>query len=372
MQVRSSNTHFTLLCVHLAFISPTADRRDDGKPVLPFNECAAKSLSVSKMNMCAIQWIKPFVHSVFILERLSDEDVRKIVTQAVERMSETDASVGPSHFALPTPSPNDLHVDDDAASDVASSQPDIEEPLTHPTLTQDSTVSAGQLHAPEPHVDFPDYPQLTSKVLSSIVALSCGDARTALSLLELVLAAPTSSDGTKLLAALRRSVATAYDRTGESHYDMISALHKCVRGSQGSAALYWLARMLTAGEDPLYVARRMIVCASEDIGLADNHALPLVCHTFQHLLIHLELTSTLLGDGDVPGMPGHRHAGVPHQPRTSRLVPLRGTQVDALIRSLQACGGSGQPRPVNSCSAPGPQCTDETDEGTGICTWLQV
>ncbi|KAJ3522363.1 hypothetical protein NM688_g8884 [Phlebia brevispora] len=62
---------------------------------------------------------------------------------------------------------------------------------------------------------------------------------------------------------------------------MISALHKCVRGSQGSAALYWLARMLTAGEDPLYICRRMVVCASEDIGLADNHALPLAVATYQ-------------------------------------------------------------------------------------------
>ena len=58
---------------------------------------------------------------------------------------------------------------------------------------------------------------------------------------------------------------------------MISALHKSVRGSDGDAALYWLARMLSQGEDPLYIARRMVVCASEDIGLADNHALPLVC-----------------------------------------------------------------------------------------------
>ncbi|PIL36072.1 hypothetical protein GSI_01732 [Ganoderma sinense ZZ0214-1] len=220
---------------------------------------------------------------VFILERLSDKDIKKILTQAVERVSETDDSASASHSALPTSSPNEVLVDDDDdnTSDVASSQPDIEEPLTHPTSTQGSTASAGFSHAAKPSIDLPNYPQLTPKVLSSIVALSCGDARTALSLIELVLSAPTSSDETKLLAALRRSVATAYDRTGDSHYDMISALHKCVRGSQGSAALYWLARMLTAGEDPLYVARRMVVCASEDIGLADNHALPLAMATYQ-------------------------------------------------------------------------------------------
>ena len=183
---------------------------------------------------------------------------------------------------MPTPSPNDLHViDDDSSSDrdVASSQPDIEEPLVHPSSTQGSaaSASAGPSATAEPAPQFPLYPQLTPKVLSSIIALACGDARTALSLTELVLSAPADSDESKLLAALRRSVATAYDRGGDSHYDMISALHKSVRGSQGSAALYWLARMLSAGEDPLYIARRMIVCASEDIGLADNHALPLVC-----------------------------------------------------------------------------------------------
>jgi putative ATPase len=86
------------------------------------------------------------------------------------------------------------------------------------------------------------FPQLTLKILSSIASLATGDARTALSLLELVLVSPKDS----------------------------------VRGSQGSAAMYWLARMLAGGEDPLYIVRRMIVCASEDIGLADNHALPLV------------------------------------------------------------------------------------------------
>ncbi|KAF7376055.1 hypothetical protein MSAN_00020300 [Mycena sanguinolenta] len=85
-------------------------------------------------------------------------------------------------------------------------------------------------------------------------------------------------DEAKVLTLLRRSVATSYD-TSEDHYNMISALHKSVRGSQPDAALYWLARMLTGGEDPVYICRRMVVCASEDIGLADNHALPLAVAT---------------------------------------------------------------------------------------------
>jgi putative ATPase len=105
-----------------------------------------------------------------------------------------------------------------------------------------------------------------------------GDARTAISLLDLVIKASTSSKESVLLDSIRHCASSSYDRTGESHYDMISALHKSVRGSQGSAAMYWLARMLTSGEDPLYIARRMVVCASEDIGLADNQALPLVCN----------------------------------------------------------------------------------------------
>ena len=66
-----------------------------------------------------------------------------------------------------------------------------------------------------------------------------------------------------------------YDRAGDQHYDTISAFHKSIRGSDPDAALYYLARMLQSGEDPLYIARRLIVVASEDIGLADNTMLPL-------------------------------------------------------------------------------------------------
>lgn len=90
----------------------------------------------------------------------------------------------------------------------------------------------------------------------------------------MLLSAPTTAEST-LLESLRRSVSTSYDRAGDARYDLISALHKSVRGSQPSAALYWLARMLEAGEDPVYIARRMAVCASEDIGVADPGALPL-------------------------------------------------------------------------------------------------
>ncbi|KAH9935450.1 uncharacterized protein B0H18DRAFT_1207047 [Fomitopsis serialis] len=196
---------------------------------------------------------------VFVLERLTDEDIRKIVTQAVERVSVSTA---------------DAPVID--VEDIPSSQPE-EDPLTELPSSLSSTVTVSDGPVPP----FPSYPQLTPKLISSIISLATGDARTALSLLELVVTAPPTSSPDALLDALRRSVSTSYDRTGESHYDMISALHKSVRGSQPTAALYWLARMLTAGEDPLYIARRMVVCASEDIGLADNHALPLAMAALQ-------------------------------------------------------------------------------------------
>ncbi|KZT72047.1 P-loop containing nucleoside triphosphate hydrolase protein, partial [Daedalea quercina L-15889] len=200
---------------------------------------------------------------VFVLERLTDKDVRKIVIQAVERLS---ASTSDTISAV-------IDVD---AEDIPSSQPE-EYPLPELPSSLSSTVTVPTDNA----LLSPSFPQLTLKHVSSIVSLSTGDARTALSLLELVLTAPPTSSPDAVLDALRRSVSTSYDRTGESHYDMISALHKSVRGSQPSAALYWLARMLTAGEDPLYIARRMVVCASEDIGLADNHALPLAMAAFQ-------------------------------------------------------------------------------------------
>jgi putative ATPase len=72
-----------------------------------------------------------------------------------------------------------------------------------------------------------------------------------------------------------------YDKSGEEHYNLISALHKSLRGSDPDAALYWLGRMIEAGEDPLYIARRMIRFASEDVGMADPQALPIAVSAMQ-------------------------------------------------------------------------------------------
>jgi putative ATPase len=108
-----------------------------------------------------------------------------------------------------------------------------------------------------------------------------GDARTALNVLEMaVTTAPPSSSGRRVISAqaMRQAFARKallYDRAGEEHFNIISALHKSVRNSDADAGLYWLARMLEAGEDPLYVARRLVRFASEDVGLADPQALVL-------------------------------------------------------------------------------------------------
>jgi len=120
---------------------------------------------------------------------------------------------------------------------------------------------------------------IPADVMDELVVSADGDARTALNALELAVnASPKGQDGTvsltleQLRSALQRSH-LLYDKKGEEHYNIISALHKSLRGSDENAGLYWLARMLEAGEDPLYVTRRLVRFASEDVGLADPQAL---------------------------------------------------------------------------------------------------
>lgn len=125
--------------------------------------------------------------------------------------------------------------------------------------------------------------------LRAMAVFAGGDARIALNVLELVAQGSrgqaTSEDGTYhvTLAAVEEVMqhrALLYDKGGDQHYDAISALHKAVRGSDPDGALYWLVRMLESGEDPLYIARRVVRMASEDIGLADAQAL-VVCMAAQ-------------------------------------------------------------------------------------------
>ncbi|MEQ8745750.1 replication-associated recombination protein A [Pyruvatibacter sp.] len=115
---------------------------------------------------------------------------------------------------------------------------------------------------------------LTDEARETLKAMADGDGRFLLNLAEELLALPAATPALDV-AALTQTVqrrAPVYDKGQDGHYNLISALHKSVRGSDPDAALYWLARMLTAGEDPLYLARRMVRMAIEDIGLADPQA----------------------------------------------------------------------------------------------------
>ena len=121
---------------------------------------------------------------------------------------------------------------------------------------------------------------VTSKALDYLAELSGGDARVALGNLELALSFHEKVTPDIVKAAAQKKV-PGYDKKGDMHYDVISAFIKSMRGSDVAATLYYLSRMLDAGEDPKFIARRMVIFASEDIGLAGNGALALAVATFQ-------------------------------------------------------------------------------------------
>jgi putative ATPase len=120
---------------------------------------------------------------------------------------------------------------------------------------------------------------ISEEALHHLVTISNGDARVALNALEMATSATLpDGDGSRSidLSAIEEALqhrALLYDKSGDQHYDLISALHKSLRGSDPDASLYWLGRMLEAGEDPLYIARRLVRFASEDVGVADPQAL---------------------------------------------------------------------------------------------------
>ena len=149
--------------------------------------------------------------------------------------------------------------------------------------------------------------EMEERELRAIALFANGDARTALGTLEMaVLNGEQDERGTKVTAeSLSRCIerrSLLYDRAGEEHYNLISALHKSMRNSDPDASIYWLARMLEAGEDPLYVARRLVRFASEDVGLADPRALEMTvaCYQACHFLgmpecaVHLTQAATYL------------------------------------------------------------------------------
>jgi putative ATPase len=155
--------------------------------------------------------------------------------------------------------------------------------ILHRTLA-DKENGLGEYHL---HID--------NEAMEHIINLADGDARIALNTLEIAasLAEPASDDGDSdavinLTAAEEASQGRRlrYDAAGEEHYNQISALHKSLRDSDPDGALYWLARMLAAGEDPLYIARRLIRFASEDVGIADPQALSVTisCRDAYHQL----------------------------------------------------------------------------------------
>ena len=128
--------------------------------------------------------------------------------------------------------------------------------------------------------------EISDELIEAVAVFSNGDARSALSTLEMaILNGESGPDGIKVTADTLEQCTSKksllYDKKGEEHYNLISALHKSMRNSDPDAAVYWLARMLEAGEDPVYVARRVTRFASEDIGLADPRALEIAVNVFE-------------------------------------------------------------------------------------------
>lgn len=178
------------------------------------------------------------------------------------------------------------------------------------------------------------------ELLTYLAAFADGDARTALNLLELAMELSKRKDMTTddLKKSLTKTL--VYDRAGDQHYDTISAFHKSIRGSDPDAALYYLARMLQSGEDALYIARRLIVVASEDIGLADNGM--------------LSLATAAYAAAEKVGMPEARinlaHATVALALSRKSTRAYRG--LSSANAALQEPGIAGLPIPIHLRNAP--------------------
>ena len=128
--------------------------------------------------------------------------------------------------------------------------------------------------------------KISKQILETIATFSNGDARGALSTLEMVILNGDRQDDTitvskEIVEQVTSKKSFLYDKKGEEHYNLISALHKSMRNSDPDAAVYWLTRMLEAGEDPLYIARRVVRFASEDVGLADPRAMEVAVSAYQ-------------------------------------------------------------------------------------------
>ncbi len=127
---------------------------------------------------------------------------------------------------------------------------------------------------------------ISDELVEMIAVYANGDARTALNTLEMAVMASKQEDGVRnvtkeIVEESMQRKSLLYDKNGEEHYNLISALHKSMRNSDCDASIYWLARMLEAGEDPLYIARRIVRFSSEDIGMADPRALQIAVSAYQ-------------------------------------------------------------------------------------------
>lgn len=155
----------------------------------------------------------------------------------------------------------------------ALEEPDLKELLQY-ALTSAKGLGNQTIHIAEEHLD-------------AIARFANGDARTALNTLEMaVLNSPISPDASitvtkEILAECTNRRSLLYDKKGDEHYNLISALHKSMRNSDPDAAIYWMSRMLDGGEEPLYIARRLVRFASEDIGMADSNALQVAVAVYQ-------------------------------------------------------------------------------------------
>lgn len=153
-------------------------------------------------------------------------------------------------------------------------------------LTQEDIKGILQRALKDPRGFGRDKVHLEEENLDFLAQLSNGDARSALATLEMVvLNGERKPDGIhisrELIEQCTGKKALLYDKSGEEHYNLISALHKSMRNSDPDAAVYWLARMLEAGEDPLYIARRVVRFASEDVGIADSRGLEIAVAAYQ-------------------------------------------------------------------------------------------
>ena len=195
---------------------------------------------------------------------------------------------------------------------------------------------------------------LTPEARAAMIAMADGDGRYVLTLAETLfnIAAPKPFSTTELAGVLQKR-SPAYDKDREEHYNLISALHKSVRGSDPDAALYWLARMLEGGEDPLFVARRLVRMASEDIGEAD----PDVADPRDRGQGRLRL----------PRQPGRRAgAGAGVRAHGRRAEVQRG------LRRVQGCLEDGQGNRLADPAAAHPQRPDPADEGSRLRQGLQI